>query len=375
MSQAAATVSVVTTDGPAGRAGVTVSAMTSVSADTDRPTLLVCVHRLSKLASAVLENEVFCVNVLKNDQIRISEVFAGRLPAPESGDRFDCCDWTRTNTGAPRVANPLVAFDCQLVDSRRVGTHHVFFGAVEDVFLSTDGSPLIYANRAYGTPTPDSQAAKADAESRSAALRVGCHHSLSPFLVPEALAALSVRMPDLEFSLVEGDEDRLVSALATNEIEAALMFEFDFGEDIAVESLGDFRPRVLFARSHPLAGRKAIGIVDLAGESLILTDTDLSRVPVLDLFEREGRQPLVRTRLASFEAACGMVGLAMGYCILTTIPAGSRLLEGRNLVSLPLEIDCPPTRTVLAWKRDTVLSDAARGFAGTCRQVIAGNGV
>ena len=35
MSFVAATVNVVTTDGPAGRSGVTVSAMSSVSADTE----------------------------------------------------------------------------------------------------------------------------------------------------------------------------------------------------------------------------------------------------------------------------------------------------------------------------------------------------
>ncbi len=41
MSCVAATVNVVATDGPAGRAGVTVSAMSSVSADTEKPVLLV----------------------------------------------------------------------------------------------------------------------------------------------------------------------------------------------------------------------------------------------------------------------------------------------------------------------------------------------
>ena len=41
MSHAASTVNVVTTDGVAGRHGVTVSAMVSVSADTPQPTLLV----------------------------------------------------------------------------------------------------------------------------------------------------------------------------------------------------------------------------------------------------------------------------------------------------------------------------------------------
>ena len=45
MGLAACTVNVVTTDGPAGRHGVTVSAMSSVSADMDQPTLLVCIHQ------------------------------------------------------------------------------------------------------------------------------------------------------------------------------------------------------------------------------------------------------------------------------------------------------------------------------------------
>ena len=44
MSYAAATVNVITSDGPAGRVGLTVSAMSSVSADTPRPTLLVCIN-------------------------------------------------------------------------------------------------------------------------------------------------------------------------------------------------------------------------------------------------------------------------------------------------------------------------------------------
>src|ERR1700677_5178056 len=72
MSHAACTVNVVTTDGIAGRHGVTVSAMVSVSADTPQPTLLVCIHHLSPVASAVLENGAFCVNVLREDQTHIS---------------------------------------------------------------------------------------------------------------------------------------------------------------------------------------------------------------------------------------------------------------------------------------------------------------
>jgi flavin reductase (DIM6/NTAB) family NADH-FMN oxidoreductase RutF len=151
MSHTASTVNIVTTDGPAGRAGVTVSAMSSVSADTPAPSLLVCIHHLSVAGSAILKNGVFCVNVLRDDQAHISDAFAGRIEAA-GGDKFACADWATQVTGGPRVIDPLVAFDCRLTHSERVGTHHVIFGAVEDIFIGRRGLPLIYANRAYGTP-------------------------------------------------------------------------------------------------------------------------------------------------------------------------------------------------------------------------------
>jgi flavin reductase (DIM6/NTAB) family NADH-FMN oxidoreductase RutF len=149
MASAACTVNVVTTDGPAGRHGVTVSAMSSVSADTDSPTLLVCVNRLSRSAQAIIDNGVFCVNVLRDDQSFISDTFAGRRTR-EDGDKFGCTTWATQSTGAPRVVDPLVAFDCRLVSHLEVGTHYVMFGAVEDLFMGQAGSPLIYANRSYG---------------------------------------------------------------------------------------------------------------------------------------------------------------------------------------------------------------------------------
>lgn len=151
MSHAATTVNVVTTDGPSGRAGVTVSAMTSVSADSELPSLLVCVHHMSQACRAILENGVFCVNVLKDHQAVVADTFAGRTGAG-NGDRFACGDWAPVRTGAPRLVDPLVAFDCELKEYVRHGTHYVFIGQVVDIFIADPGPPLIYANRAYGTP-------------------------------------------------------------------------------------------------------------------------------------------------------------------------------------------------------------------------------
>ena len=153
MSQAAAMVSLATTDGPAGRAGVTVSSLCSLSADP--PSLLVCVHRKGRAVAAILENRRFCVTLLRQDQSHLSDVFAGRV---EAADKFACAEWQTLETGSPVLANALAAFDCDLAQHNLWGTHYVLVGEVRDVACLGVGDPLIYANRAYGAPVPLSAA-------------------------------------------------------------------------------------------------------------------------------------------------------------------------------------------------------------------------
>lgn len=121
--------------------------MSSVSADSPRPTLLVCVHRRSQTAGAILANGVFCAEVLRDDQAYSSDVFAGRL-GHSNDDKFVCATWTTQSTGAPRVLEPFVAFDCRLTSHNLVATRHVFFAELEGIHVGGHGSPLIYANRA-----------------------------------------------------------------------------------------------------------------------------------------------------------------------------------------------------------------------------------
>ena len=145
MSRCAATVSVVTTDGPGGRAGLTVSAMTSVSADGDAPTMLVCVNQGAGAAAPILRNGCFAINVLEAGQQGVADTFAGRT---EAEDRFASLEWDRLETGAP-VLRGLAGFDCEVQSADLVGTHHVVIGAVRAVRVAEAGSPLIYGMRSY----------------------------------------------------------------------------------------------------------------------------------------------------------------------------------------------------------------------------------
>jgi flavin reductase len=146
MSRLGAAVHVITTAGPAGKAGTTATAVCSV---TDAPpTLLVCLNRRSQTNPAVLHNGVFCINTLGHGGAEIADLFAGRTGV-QGADRFATGDWSVLATGSPVLTAAAVAFDCRIMEVRSVGSHNVFFGAVEAVRLGASGPVLVYHERAY----------------------------------------------------------------------------------------------------------------------------------------------------------------------------------------------------------------------------------
>lgn len=151
MARVVGSVFIVTTDGPAGRGGATVSAMTSVSADGPDPTLLTCLNATASVLPLVLANGCFCVNLLRADQAEISDIFSGRSPAP-GGDRFAAVRTATLVTGAPHLLEALASFDCALLSAERIGTHHICIGAVKSVVHAPEGSPLLYGMRRYLRP-------------------------------------------------------------------------------------------------------------------------------------------------------------------------------------------------------------------------------
>ena len=136
MRNVASSVSVVTTDGPAGRHGATVSAFCSVSADP--PTILVCLNTRSRIAGYVAENGVFQLNVLPDGAEDIAARFAGQHDDAVT-DRFDGID----HSGALPGFAGATALRCTLTQSVTEGTHLICFGRVAEVTMGA-GPPLTY---------------------------------------------------------------------------------------------------------------------------------------------------------------------------------------------------------------------------------------
>lgn len=148
MRRAVNGVSIVTTSGGFGRYGLTVSSMTSVSAEP--PMLLVCVNRNSIAHDAIARNHRFAVNVLSARQQKLAASFAGSDRHGPAYD-FSSGEWTVSPSGLPQVLNSAAFFECELDTAVAAGTHSIFIGRVTRA-LGADATPLAYANREYRVP-------------------------------------------------------------------------------------------------------------------------------------------------------------------------------------------------------------------------------
>lgn len=141
MRQLAAGVSIVTTRREEGRAGLTATAVCSVSAEP--PQLLVCIHQDSETYEAIRESGVLCVNLLDQRHEGLARCFAG-MTGKHGEDRFADGRWSEMETGAPKLEDALAAFDCCIRDILHSGSHCIFVARVVEVSARPGGEPLLY---------------------------------------------------------------------------------------------------------------------------------------------------------------------------------------------------------------------------------------
>ncbi|MGR3621423.1 flavin reductase family protein [Pseudophaeobacter sp.] len=145
MRQVASSVTVVTTNGPAGQAGATVSAFSSLSADP--PSVLICLRGDSRIARTVSENHTFCVNLLPEHAQDLAQKFAS---AKDQTRNIRFRDMALTNTPSGPVLPEATGFVCRVENIMDHGTHRIFIGNVSAIHATTL-RPLTYMDGRFHT--------------------------------------------------------------------------------------------------------------------------------------------------------------------------------------------------------------------------------
>ena len=146
-------IAVVTTVGEDGApVGLTVNSFSSVSLDP--PLVLFSLDRKSSSREAFVASGRYAVNVLRDDQVELSNRFAFF-----KGDRWADLDFERDEAGCPVFPGVLAAFHCKVVSVLGGGDHEIFLGEVVDMRWDPQGDPLIYCRGRYrGLAAPDGEA-------------------------------------------------------------------------------------------------------------------------------------------------------------------------------------------------------------------------
>jgi flavin reductase (DIM6/NTAB) family NADH-FMN oxidoreductase RutF len=139
----AAGVCVVTAPGDEGPLGMTVSAVTSLSARP--PLLIVCLRNGSRTLAAIQAYGAFAVHLLREEQHHRATLFAD--PQATAAQRFAGAD-TDQVLGVPVFRDALGWSVCLVEDIRGYGDHHLVVGRVAAVHVG-GGRPLLWHDRRF----------------------------------------------------------------------------------------------------------------------------------------------------------------------------------------------------------------------------------
>jgi flavin reductase (DIM6/NTAB) family NADH-FMN oxidoreductase RutF len=127
MGQFATGVTIVTTRGKDGLAGLTVNSFASVSLD---PLLvLICIDLKSHTLPNLRASGFFAVNFLTKDQEDLSRCFA--ISSAERNEYFCNAPYHEAATGSPILDGILAFIDARIVAEYPGGDHAIFVGKVE----------------------------------------------------------------------------------------------------------------------------------------------------------------------------------------------------------------------------------------------------
>lgn len=147
MRHLAAGVSIITAADGGQRAGLTATAVCSVT--TDPPRLVVFVNKNVYADTLIQRSAALAVNVLAGEQEEVARVFAGMVEGVQGEDRFATGSWTTLVSGAPVLDDTLSSFDCRVVRMFDESTHHAFLCEVLAVRERSGGEALVYLNGAF----------------------------------------------------------------------------------------------------------------------------------------------------------------------------------------------------------------------------------
>lgn len=145
LGQFATGVTVVTTVHDGAPQAMTVNSFSSVSLEP--PLVLFCADRRSRTSGAIEASGVFAVNILREQQRELSDLFAGK--GTDAERQAVLLEAPSAESGSPILKDVLGFMDCKVEHAYDGGDHVIFVGRVLAAGRGEAGAPLLYYRGTY----------------------------------------------------------------------------------------------------------------------------------------------------------------------------------------------------------------------------------
>jgi DNA-binding transcriptional LysR family regulator len=206
---------------------------------------------------------------------------------------------------------------------------------------------------------------------RRGQLRMGMPPIVGVTFFPRLLAEYHEAHPGIVLELREEGSHQVEARVASRELDVgAVVLPTDEKTFETMPFVHD-ELRAVLHRRHPLAGRKALSLRELAGAPFVLYRPEFAlHGHILDACRSAGFKPVVVSESSHWDFIVAMVAADIGVALLPQTIC-SRLGE-RQVRAVPLTDPVIPWDVALIWRRDRHLPPATRAWLDLCeRRLVA----
>ncbi len=201
--------------------------------------------------------------------------------------------------------------------------------------------------------------------------RLGAIPTIAPFLLPRALPLLKRKYPKLRLQLREDLTARLVDALRSRTLDAALIALPYQAHGVETAPIAEDEFLLLCPEDHPLASRNHLSPEQLEpDEVLLLEDGHCLREHALSACALPRGRSSTEVGATSLHTLVQMVAGGLGVTLLPKLAAESGAALGAHVAVRPFETPLVGRSIGMAWRQGGPREEEARLLAETLRELF-----
>ena len=261
------------------------------------------------------------------------------------------------NLTQPAVTRQIAALEAEL-------RTRLFDRLGRTVRLTSAGQTLHqYADRIVSLASEARHAVEEVGEGVAGRLAVGASSTLATYVLPGLLRQFRECHPRIEISVHTGISSRVLEMVTENEADLGLVTAEVHSRLLTSLDLADYETRVVLPPNHPLAIRRSLRAVDLAGHPLILMESGTNLRTYVDrLLSAAGVAEQVTLELDNVEAIKRMIEAGLGISMLPEVAVRSEVDTGRLCALRLADMPQAHRQIRLVHRHDKYIGASMRSF-------------